>query len=96
MTNPTGKPATGRIRSGFLGHDKVGSAMSRADIAAFLVSQLTDTHYRRAMPPSATEPWVPVRGTAHAFRASAKTRKPILSLWAFHSRSATASGWCVA
>jgi hypothetical protein len=50
ITNPTNKPANGRIRSGFLGHDKVGSAMSRADIAAFLVSQLTDTRYRRAMP----------------------------------------------
>ncbi|GAA3839699.1 NAD(P)-dependent oxidoreductase [Streptomyces phyllanthi] len=50
ITNPTDKPATGRIRSGFLGHDKVGSAMSRADIAAFLVSQLTDPRYRRAMP----------------------------------------------
>ncbi|MFJ9247653.1 NAD(P)-dependent oxidoreductase [Streptomyces sp. NPDC101776] len=50
ITNPTDKSATGRIRSGFLGHDKVGSAMSRADIAAFLVSQLTDTRYRRAMP----------------------------------------------
>ncbi|MEU6356552.1 NAD(P)H-binding protein [Streptomyces sp. NPDC047072] len=50
ITNPTDKPATGRIRAGFLGHDKVGSAMSRADIAAFLVSQLTDRRYRRAMP----------------------------------------------
>ncbi|MGP4009742.1 NAD(P)-dependent oxidoreductase [Streptomyces sp. 4N124] len=50
ITNPTAKPATGRIRSGFLGHDKIGSAMSRADIAAFLVSQLTDDRYRRAMP----------------------------------------------
>ncbi|PAZ11227.1 NmrA family transcriptional regulator [Streptomyces sp. SA15] len=38
ITNPTDKPASGRIRSGFLGHDKVASAMSRADIAAFLVS----------------------------------------------------------
>jgi putative NADH-flavin reductase len=50
ITNPTNKPATGRVRSGFLGHDKVGSAMSRADIAAFLVDQVTDTRYRRAMP----------------------------------------------
>lgn len=50
ITNPTNKPAADRIRSGFLGHDKVASAMSRADIAAFLVSQLTDTRYRRAMP----------------------------------------------
>ncbi|MGW3725037.1 NAD(P)-dependent oxidoreductase [Streptomyces sp. NPDC000851] len=50
ITNPTDKPATGRVRSGFLGHDRVGSAMSRADIAAFLVTQLTDTRYRQAMP----------------------------------------------
>ncbi len=50
ITNPTDKPATDRIRSGFLGHDKIASAMSRADIAAFLVSQLTDDRYRRAMP----------------------------------------------
>ncbi|MGX1675573.1 NAD(P)-dependent oxidoreductase [Streptomyces sp. NPDC055400] len=50
ITNPTDKPATGRIQSGFLGHDKVGSTMTRADIAAFLVSQLTDTRYQRAMP----------------------------------------------
>jgi nucleoside-diphosphate-sugar epimerase len=50
ISNPTNKPATGRIRSGFLGHDKVASAMCRADIAAFLVAQLTDSRYRRAMP----------------------------------------------
>jgi hypothetical protein len=50
ITNPVDGPATGRIRSGFLGHDKVGSAMTRADIAAFLVSQLTAPRYRRAMP----------------------------------------------
>ncbi|WP_329624914.1 NAD(P)H-binding protein [Streptomyces sp. NBC_01255] len=50
ITNPTDKPATGRTRSGFLGHDTIGSAMTRADIAAFLISQLTDTRYRRAMP----------------------------------------------
>ncbi|WP_327699304.1 NAD(P)-dependent oxidoreductase [Streptomyces sp. NBC_00459] len=50
ITNPVDKPATGRIRSGFLGHDKVGSAMTRTDIAAFLVSQLTDNRYHQAMP----------------------------------------------
>lgn len=50
ITNPTNKPATGRIRSGFLGHDCVGSAMTREDISAFLVSQLTDTRCRRSMP----------------------------------------------
>ena len=50
ITSPNDQPAKGTIRSGFLGRDKVGSAMTRADIAAFLVSQLTDTRYRRAMP----------------------------------------------
>ncbi|NDZ81007.1 SDR family NAD(P)-dependent oxidoreductase [Streptomyces sp. SID10853] len=50
ITNPTDKPSTGHVRSGFLGHEKVGSAMSRSDIAAFLVSQLTDTRYQRSMP----------------------------------------------
>lgn len=50
ISNPVDNPATGRIKSGFLGHDKVGSAMTRADIAAFLISQLTDARYTRAMP----------------------------------------------
>ncbi|ROO87977.1 putative NADH-flavin reductase [Actinocorallia herbida] len=50
ITNPTDKPGTGRIRAGYLGHDKIGSAMSRADIAAFLIGQLTDPRYSRSMP----------------------------------------------
>jgi len=50
ITNPTDKPATGRIRAGYLGHDKVGSAMSRADIAAFMIGQLADTRHSRSMP----------------------------------------------
>jgi uncharacterized protein YbjT (DUF2867 family) len=50
ITRPTDAPATGRIRSGFLGRDDVGWAMTRADIAAFLVAQLTDDRYLRAAP----------------------------------------------
>lgn len=50
ITNPTNKPARGSVRAGFLGRDKTGSAMSRADIAAFLVGQLTDTTYVGAAP----------------------------------------------
>jgi hypothetical protein len=50
ITSPNDQPATGTIRSGFLGRDKVGSAMTRADIASFLISQLTDTTYHRAAP----------------------------------------------
>jgi putative NADH-flavin reductase len=50
ITNPTHKPAKGTVRAGYLGHDRIGSAMTRADIAAFLVGQLTDTTYLRAAP----------------------------------------------
>jgi len=50
ITSPNDKPATGAIRSAFLGRDKVGSAMTRADIASFLISQLTDDTYHRAAP----------------------------------------------
>jgi putative NADH-flavin reductase len=50
ITSPNDQPATGTIRSGFLGRDKVGSAVTRADIASFLIRQLTDTTYHRAAP----------------------------------------------
>ena len=50
ITNPTDKPARGTLRAGYLGRDKVGSAMSRADTAAFLVAQLTDETYVKAAP----------------------------------------------
>jgi putative NADH-flavin reductase len=50
ITNPTDRPAKGTIRAGFLGRDKVGSAMTRADIATFLVDQLADDTYLRALP----------------------------------------------
>jgi uncharacterized protein YbjT (DUF2867 family) len=50
ITSPNDKPAKGTVRAGFLGRDKVGSAMTRADIAAFLVAQLTDDRYRQAAP----------------------------------------------
>jgi putative NADH-flavin reductase len=50
ITNPTDRPAKGSVRVGFLGRDTVGSTMSRADIAAFLVGQLTDTTYLKTAP----------------------------------------------
>jgi NAD(P)-dependent dehydrogenase (short-subunit alcohol dehydrogenase family) len=40
----------GSVRAGFLGRDKVGSAMSRADVAALLGAQLTDDTFSRAAP----------------------------------------------
>jgi putative NADH-flavin reductase len=50
ITRPTDKPANGTVRAGFLGRDKVGWSMSRADIARFLIDQLTDDTYHRALP----------------------------------------------
>jgi putative NADH-flavin reductase len=50
ITSPNDRPAKGTVRAGFLGRDRVGSAMSRADIASFLVGQLTDDTYHRAAP----------------------------------------------
>lgn len=50
ITNPTDGPAKGTLRVGFLGRDQMGWAMTRADIAAFLVGQLDDTTYLRALP----------------------------------------------
>jgi hypothetical protein len=50
ITRPTNGKPKGTVRAGFLGRDKVGSVMSRADIAAFLVAQLTDETFSRAAP----------------------------------------------
>jgi putative NADH-flavin reductase len=50
ITSPNDRPAKGTVRAGFLGQEKVGSAMTRADIATFLVRQLTDDSYHRAAP----------------------------------------------
>jgi NAD(P)H-binding len=57
FTRPTDGPATGNVRAGFLGRDKLGAAaITRADIATFLLDQLEDTRFIRAGPPSATDP----------------------------------------
>lgn len=50
ITSPNNTKPKSTVRAGFLGCDKVGSAMSRADIAAFLVAQLNDDTYSRAAP----------------------------------------------
>lgn len=42
ITAPVDNPSNGTLRAGFLGRDDVGAAMTRTDIAAFLVAQLTD------------------------------------------------------
>ncbi len=50
ITSPNNKPSRGTLRAGYLGRDNVGSAMSRDDIAAFLVNQLSDRTFSQALP----------------------------------------------
>ena len=50
FTRPTNGPARGRVRAGFLGRDKLGASITRADIAAFLLDQLDDTRFVRTAP----------------------------------------------
>ena len=46
ISRPVDRPGTGTLRVGFLGRDKVFSTMTRTDIAAFLIAQLTDDSFR--------------------------------------------------
>jgi putative NADH-flavin reductase len=50
FTRPTDGPARETVRAGFLGRDKLGAAITRADIASFLLDQLEDTRFIRAAP----------------------------------------------
>ena len=50
ITAPVDNPSNGTLRAGFLGRDDVGVAMTRTDVAAFLVDQLTDTRFVGAAP----------------------------------------------
>ena len=43
-------PRTGKIRVGHVGSGKVGTAISRADIADFMLKQIRDTEYVRQAP----------------------------------------------
>jgi putative NADH-flavin reductase len=50
FTQPKDGERTGSIRSGFLGQDKIRSAITRADIAGFLLDQTVDTRFHRHAP----------------------------------------------
>ncbi len=50
INNPVDRPGTGTLRVGFLGRDKLFATMTRTDIAAFLITQLTDTTFVHAAP----------------------------------------------
>ena len=44
------KPKTGNVRAGYLGRDKLGLMVSRADLADFMLKQVMDTKYIRQAP----------------------------------------------
>ena len=50
FTQPKDGERTGTVRAGFLGRDKIGAAIARADIAGFLLDQTTDARFHRAAP----------------------------------------------
>ena len=50
FTQPKDGERTGTVPAGFLGQDKIGAAITRADIAGFLLDQTTDTRFERAAP----------------------------------------------
>jgi NAD(P)H-binding len=47
---PTDGERTGTVRAGYLGRDKIRLSITRADIAAFLLDQTTDSRFQRAAP----------------------------------------------
>ena len=47
---PDDGPTKGTVRAGFLGRDKLGASITRADIATFLLDQLHETRFIRAAP----------------------------------------------
>jgi NAD(P)H-binding len=50
FTRPVDGTRKGNVRAGFLGRDRIGATITRADIAAFLIAQTTDTSFIRAAP----------------------------------------------
>lgn len=50
FSRPTDAAPKRQVRLGFLGHDRVGLTVTRADIASTLVDQLTDDRFIRAAP----------------------------------------------
>jgi uncharacterized protein YbjT (DUF2867 family) len=50
FTAPKDKPKSGKLRVGFYGTDRLGFAVSRADIAAFTAAQVDDDSYLNRAP----------------------------------------------
>ena len=50
LTMLNNKPKSGKVRAGYIGRGEVGSGISRADIADFMLSQIEDEKYVRQAP----------------------------------------------
>jgi putative NADH-flavin reductase len=50
VSMPNNAPGSGRIRAGYLGRKQVGTNISRADLAAFMLRQVKDPTYMRQAP----------------------------------------------
>ncbi len=50
LTMLNNKPKSGKVRAGYLGRGEVGTGISRADIADFMLNQIEDVKYMRQAP----------------------------------------------
>jgi putative NADH-flavin reductase len=50
LTMLNNKPKSGKVRAGYIGRDEVGTWISRADIAVFMLNQIEDVKYLRQAP----------------------------------------------
>lgn len=50
LTMLNNKPKSGKVRAGYIGRGEVGTGISRADIAVFMLSQIEDVKYVRQAP----------------------------------------------
>ena len=50
FTRPTDGARAGTVRAGYLGRDRIRASITRADIATFLLDQVTDARFVRAAP----------------------------------------------
>jgi hypothetical protein len=50
LTMLNNKPKSGKVRAGYVGRGDVGTWISRADVADFMLKQVQDTKYLRQAP----------------------------------------------
>jgi NAD(P)H-binding len=50
FTRPTHGARAGTVRAGYLGRDHIEASITRGDIAAFLLTQISDARFQHAAP----------------------------------------------